>query len=112
MTRMADGLYVLGDTLESLMDNFIEVLTRAKLCEFTFKASKSIIVPQTTALFGWRKSADGWSPTARTVSPLIKAEPQPTIKQMRSWVGSLKQLTECIQDYAIMLGLLETMIGN
>ena len=29
MTRVADGLYVLGDTLENLEKNFIEVLTRA-----------------------------------------------------------------------------------
>ena len=112
MTRMADGLYILGNTLESLLDNFIEVLSRARFCGLTFKPSKSIIVPQTTTLFGWRKSADGWSPTAHTVSPLIKAEPPTTIKQMRSWVGSFKQLTECIPDYAILLGPLETMIGN
>ena len=52
MTRMADGLYILGNTLESLLDNFIEVLSRARFCGLTFKPSKSIIVPQTTTLFG------------------------------------------------------------
>ena len=39
MTRMADGLYIGGDTLETLSDNFVEVLSRAEKCGLTFKPS-------------------------------------------------------------------------
>ena len=59
MTRMADGLYVLGDTLEDLSKNFIEVLKRAELCGLTFKPSKVVIAPETTVLFGWKKTKEG-----------------------------------------------------
>ena len=63
ITRMADGLYVLADTLEELEDNFVEVLARAELCGFTFKPSKVIIAPHETVIFGWKKVGNGWTPT-------------------------------------------------
>ena len=112
MTRMADGLYILADTMEELEENFVEVLKRARLCGFTFKPSKVIVVPQETVLFGWKKSGIGWIPTSHTTSPLIKADPPLTVKQARSWIGSYKQLTDCIPRYAELLGPLESELGG
>ena len=37
MTRMADGLYPIGDTEEELLTNYTEVLKRAEKAGFTFK---------------------------------------------------------------------------
>ena len=73
MTRMADGVYPLGDTSEELLINFFEVLLRAKNCGFTFKPSKLIIAPRTSTLFGWILSDSKWTPTAHTMSALTKA---------------------------------------
>ena len=112
LTRMADGLYVLADTLPDLEKNFIEVLTRAELCGFTFKPSKVIITPYKSLIFGWKKIGSGWHPTTHMISPLVRADPPTTVKQTRSWVGSFKQLTECIPDYAILLGPLERIIAG
>ena len=112
MTRMADGLYILGDTLNELEENFREVLQRAELCGLTFKPSKIIITPKVTTLFGWRKNGDGWMPTSHTTSPLLKAPPPTTVKQTRSWIGSYKQLAECIPQYAVLLGPLEDVVSS
>ena len=112
MTRMADGLFVLGDTLDDLYVNFEEVLTRARLCGLTFKPSKIVITPVNTILFGWQKIGDGWKPTQHTVSPLSTADPPTTVKQMRSWLGSFKQLSSSIQNYAILLAPLEEVASN
>ena len=112
MTRMADGLFVLADTLQELSETFSEVLLRAELCGLTFKPSKLIIVPEKTVIFGWNKNKEGWSPTSHTISPLIKASPPATVKQARSWIGSFKQLTECIPRYAPMLSPLETAVAG
>ena len=112
MTRMADGLFILGETLEDLEANFIEVLSRARLCGLTFKPSKVVIAPVNTLIFGWKKIGDGWKPTSHTTSPLTKADPPITVKQLRSWLGSYKQLTNCISHYATLLGPLEDIIGN
>ena len=112
MTRMADGLYVLGDTLPELELNFNEVLSRARNCGLTFKPKKVVIVPRFTILFGWKKTDDGWRPLEHAVSPLTKAQLPSTAKQLRSFIGSYKQMTECIKDYAVLLSPLEAAAGG
>ena len=112
MTRMADGLFILADTVSDLYENFRTVLERAKKAGLTFKPKKIIIAPKETVLFGWRKSNDGWHPTEHTVSPLTLAEEPSTVKQMRSYLGSYKQLTECISDYAVLLHPLEQLVAG
>ena len=44
MTRIADDLYVIADTLEQLAESFKEVFFRESLCGLTFKPSKLVIV--------------------------------------------------------------------
>ena len=112
MTRMADGLFILGDSLENLAANFREALSRARLCGLTFKPSKVVVAPVNTVIFGWKKEGAGWKPTSHTISPLTKAEPPITVKQLRSWLGSYKQITNCINNYAALLGPLEDIIGG
>ena len=107
MTRMADGLYIGGDTLETLSDNFVEVLSRAEKCGLTFKPSKVVICPISTILFGWKKNGDQWSPTSHVMTPLSSSQPPKTVKQLRGWIGAYRQLSETIKDHAITLTLLE-----
>ena len=107
MTCMADGLYVVGDTLQDLHETFIEILERARKCGLTFKPKKIVIAPKDTVLFGWRKIGDGWRPMDHTISPLTRAEEPKTVKQLRSFIGSYKQVTECVIDYAVLLAPLE-----
>merc|ERR1711888_155599 len=47
-----------------------------------------------------------------TISPLTQAEPPNTVKQLRGWLGSFKQLTDCIPQYAILLGPLEDLASG
>ena len=112
MTRMADGLFILGQTTEELFANFQEVLHRARLSGLTFKPSKIVIAPVNTILFGWKKIGDGWRPTPHTISPLASASNPKTVKQMRSWLGSFKQLSNSIEGYAVLLAPLEQVVGN
>ena len=41
--------------------------------------------------------------------PLLKAVLPTTIKQLRSWIGSYKQLSACIRDHSIPLTNLEKL---
>ena len=70
MTRMADGLYVLGNTYASLFENLREVFERGKISNLTFKPSKVVICPKKTILFGWEKDGTAWTPTKHTTNPL------------------------------------------
>ena len=84
MTRMADGIYVLGNTYADLYENLKEVFDRARLSNLMFKPSKIIICPIDTVIFGWRKQGDAWMPTDHTTLPLINAPLPLTVKQLRS----------------------------
>ena len=112
MTRMADGIYVLGNTFKELYDNLYEVFKRAQTANLTFKPSKIIICPRDTILFGWRKSGTAWIPTQHTTLPLVNATCPLTVKQLRSWIGAYKQLSACIKNYAIPLTRLEKLTGS
>ena len=110
--RHADGIYVLGNSPDEVYDNLNEVFERAKLSGFTFKPKKVIICPKTTQLFGWIKENHAWRPTKHVLSPLASAEKPITVKQLRSWLGAFKQVTECIADYATLIGPLENAVGG
>ena len=99
MTRMADGLYILGNTLADLYGNLKEVFKRADIANLTFKPSKISICPKDIVIFGWRKKGDAWIPTQHTTLPLISAPLPTTVKQLRSWLGSYKQLSSCMRNY-------------
>ena len=93
--------------MEDLHENFREVLERARNCGLTFKPKKIVIAPKTTTLFGWKRKDGGWRPSDHAISPLSIASPPVTAKQLRSFIGSYKHLSRCIQDYAVILEPLE-----
>ena len=112
MARQADGLYVGGDSLEELFQNLGEVFERTRKSNLTLKPSKVIIAPQRLVLFGWVKNKQGWEPTEHTVTPLSRAEPPSTVKQLRGFLGAIKQLSSCIENYGVILSPLEKVVAG
>ena len=109
---MADGLHILGNTVLELAKNYTEVLNRAEKCALTFKPSKVIICPRNITLFGWELKGNTWYPTSHTTSALVNAPKPNTVKQMRSFLGSFKQLSASLPDYALVIHQLEQIVAN
>ena len=109
---MADGLHVLGNSVQELAKNYVEVLNRAELCGLTFKPSKVIVCPRDIKLFGWELKGHVWYPTSHTTSALVNAVKPVTIKQMRSFLGSFKQLSSSLPNYAAVIHDLELLVAN
>ena len=107
LAQMADGLHVLGDSVEQLANNYEQVLMRADLCNLTFKPSKVIVCPRDISLFGWDLKGQKWYPTAHTTSTLVNAQLPVTVKQLRSFLGSFKQLSASLPNYASTIHILE-----
>ena len=93
LAQMADGLHVLGDSIDQLVHNYEEVLSRSDACNLTFKPSKVTVCPVNICLFGWSLQGQKWLPTSHTTSSLVNAVLPTTIKQLRSFLGSFKQLS-------------------
>lgn len=109
MTSMADGLYVLAQTQEEMVENLKEVMHRIRLSGLTIKPSKLEITPKSTVLFGWRVDNNSWLPTSHTTSALAKAELPRTAKQLRGWLGAFKQFSNCVDSYSSLLSGLEKL---
>ena len=90
LARHADGLHVLGDSLEELHGNLKEVLEQLQKCGMTLKPSKVIVDPVNSVLFGWRLEGDRWFPTEHTISTLANCKRPSTVKKMRSFLGAFK----------------------
>ena len=109
---MADGLYPIGDTEEELLTNYTEVLKRAEKAGFTFKPSKTMIAPRSSVLFGWRLEDHKWTLQEHVVCLLSRAQKPSTVKQMRSFLGAYKQISECIPQYSVLLSDFEKLVGS
>ena len=112
MTRMADGVFPLGNSHEELLENYTEVLDRAEKAGLTFKPKKTRISPRNSIIFGWCLNNGRWSPQGHVISSLSRAVPPATVKQMRSFLGAMKQLSESIKGYAEILHPLEQVVGS
>ena len=112
LAQMADGLHVLGMTVDELIQNYQEVLRRADVCNLTFKPSKVVICPKTINLFGWVLSGHEWLPSKHILSALTAASPPKTVKQLRSFLGSFKQLNASLPKYAETIHELEKAVAG
>ena len=112
VTRIADQIYVLGNSIPEVLRNFKTVLERAKRANMTFKASKLIVCPKSTIILGWEKEGSEWSPTNHVLSPLAKAEPPTTVKKLRGWLGAYRQIAKTIPNHSVVLQPFETLVGG
>ena len=112
LTRMADGLYVLADSEEELLVNYEETLRKGGLAGFTFKPTKTVISPRNTTIFGWTLSDGEWKHQEHVISSLSRSERPNTVKQLRSFSGSYKQISECVPEYAVLLSDFEQIVGS
>ena len=111
LTRMADGIHVLANTVGEAAENLREVFVRARKCGLTFKPKKIEIFPQKTTLFGWTLEKGKWSPTVHTTSALSRASLPKTVKMLRGFLGSFKQFNTCVPRYGEIL-LVPSKIGS
>ena len=105
-------LYPLGDTPEELLENFIAMLALAEEVGFTFQPVKTQIAPRKTIIFGWELEEGCWSPQSHVISSLSRSKKPVTVKQLRSYLGSVKQLSDCLPGHSILLSPFEKIVGS
>lgn len=110
--KLADDLYVGGNSDEDLLVTWEKILHKFELNNLKLSASKTFICPQRATVLGWCWSSGNISASPHKVSPLITANPPLTVKGLRSWVGAFKHLKSCIKNYSSILGPLEAATGK
>ena len=105
--RIADNLFTGGQTPEEAAKHFHLMLQLCANSGLTFKASKTIICPKQITILGKIWEQGSIRPSSHLVSTLTKADYPVTVKQMRSFTGSVKQMKDNLPNYHILLHPLE-----
>ena len=107
---IADDMYVGGNTIDELFMNWETVLRCCQLNNLTLSPTKTIVCPHTTTILGWTWCAGTITISAHKISPLATIEAPKTCTSMRSFIGSYKAVSRCIQRYSSFMAPLENSI--
>lgn len=104
VTKIADDIYVGGNSANELLDNWRRLLQLFKENNLRLSASKTVINPGKTVVLGWNWHQGQLTPSPHKISSLSTAPLPHTSTALRSWMGSVKQLKPCIEHYAKLFG--------
>ena len=105
--RIADNLFTGGSTVKEAVENFHLLLNLCNNSGLTFKASKTVICPKSVTVLGKIWEQGTLKPSGHLMSTLSKVECPTTVKQMRSFTGSVKQMKDSLPNYHLLLHPLE-----
>ena len=110
VAKLADDMFLGGETVEEVLATFEEVLQILLECNLKLSAKKTIICPKSTEILGWIWSAGYLRAGSHRLSALAECEPPQTAKALKSFIGAYRFLSRVIKDYASLLLPLEMMI--
>ena len=93
VAKMADDLYIGGDTPENALNNRCRVLVALGKNNLCLSAVKAIICPRSTTVLGWTWHNVTLSASPHKVASLSAVEPPSTVQALRSFVGAYKVLS-------------------
>ena len=112
VSKLADDLYIGGDTETELLQNFRLVLHRLQENNLTLSARKTVIAPRSTDILGWTWSGGKLQASSHRISALAACERPDTVTGMRSFLGTYKHIARVIKDHAVLLEPLESIIAG
>ena len=110
--RVADNLITGGNSPAEAAKNYELILKLCDHCGLTFKAKKTLICPKQTTILGKVWNQGKLSPSIHLMSTIASASFPSTVKQMRSFTGSVKQMKDNIKDYHLLLHPLEKVVAG
>ena len=110
--RVADNLITGGNSPEEAMKNYELLLKLCDYCGLTFKAKKTVICPKQTNILGKVWNQGKLSPSTHLMSTIVSVSPPVTVKQMRSFTGSVKQMKDNLKNYHLLLHPLEKVVAG
>jgi len=107
VTMIADDLFIGGNTMVDLCNNWSRVLERMQKNNLTFSASKTVICPKETVILGWKWNYGTLSPCSHKIAAPASVTPPKTCTAMISFIGAFKAVSRCIKGYSLLLFQLE-----
>ena len=112
VAKIADDLYVGGNTVAELCSNWADVLQILLSNGFHLNASKTKVALVYTSLLGWIWNNGGISLGAHMISPLATCAPPITVTALRSFIGSCNVFNRVLRGCSRYLTSLEAEISG
>ena len=112
VAKIADDLYIGGNTLEELIINWRRVLTALAACNIRLSPSKTVIAPKSIVILGWVWSQGTLKASPHVIATLASCEPPQTVRGLRTFLGAYKVFGRVIPACAIHLAPLESAVAG
>ena len=112
MAKVADDLFVGGETPEHLLNNYSRMLAALSKANLGLTPSKTEIAPSSTTILGWIWSGGKLTASPHRIATLSSCSFPSTVKQMRSFIGAYKFLSRVIPRSSDILAPLEDSVAG
>ena len=107
VAKIADDLYVAGNTYPEVLLNWSRALALLKSNNLRLSAPKTTVCPKSAVVLGWVWSNGTLQASPHKLAALSSVDPPPTVHGLRSFVGAYKVLSRVLPKYAEVLDPLE-----
>ena len=104
--KIADDLFVGGNSINEALNNWSSVLKSLNKCNIKLSPKKTVIFPKSVDILSWVWNEGGFlTPSAHRKQALgqVDHEQIKLVKDLRSWVGLYKTFLDCTPDLANLM---------
>ena len=112
VAKVADDLYIGGDTPEQLLATWKRVLEALHKANLSLSPSKTIIAPTKTTILGWSWSNGTLTASPHRIATLSTCSIPTTVNGLRSFLGAYKFLSRVIPNCSTVLSPLEDIVAG
>lgn len=112
VAKVADDIYIGGNTLKELFDNLKIILHRLMENNLKLCARKTVIAPKEVNILGWLWSAGNIRASPHRLAALAECSPPVTVSAMRSFIGAYRFVSRVLKGYAATLAPLEKAVAG
>ena len=113
--RIADDLYVGGETQQETLNNYEQVLTKLNQANLKVSPNKTKIFLKSVDVLGWVWQQGGFlAPSPHRVNALqnTKKDDIKTVRDMRSYIGLYKTLLPASKNLTVLLDPFDRMVAD
>ena len=112
VAKIADDLFIGGDSYAELLHNWRRVLTALSSCGMSLSAAKTVVNPVSTQILGWMWRQGTLQACPHRVSTLAQCALPSSVRDLWSFIGAYKVLARVIPQCAKYMFPLEDAIAG
>ena len=112
VAKIADDLFIGGDSYAELLHNWCRVLKALSSCGMSLSATKTVVNPLSTQILGWMWRQGTLQACPHRVFTLAQCALPSSVRDLRSFIGAYKVLARVIPQCAKYMFPLEDAIAG